>query len=91
MIETIAHRGNTRGRVTHKENAPEHILDAARNHYVELDVWYCYGEFYLGHDEPVHLVDEKFLMNPKFFCHAKNVEALHRMAIKGIHCFLARK
>jgi hypothetical protein len=55
---------------------------------VEVDVWLKDGKFYLGHDEPKYKVDESFLENFRIICHAKNVEALHKMlSNKEIHCF----
>tara|TARA_R110000744_G_scaffold42192_1_gene95420 strand:+ start:187 stop:555 length:369 start_codon:yes stop_codon:yes gene_type:complete len=87
MIYKIAHRGNTKGKIPEKENSVSYILDAAKDHFVEVDVWYKKGEFWLGHDEPTHLVDVLFLLNEKLFCHAKNEAALHEMTKRDIHCF----
>lgn len=86
MIQTIAHRGNTKGK-TEQENRPFYIMDAAKDNYVELDVWFDNDEFWLGHDDPTERVDHSFLLNDRFFCHAKNEEALHEMMKRGIHCF----
>lgn len=91
MIQTIAHRGNTKG-ITEHENRPFYILDAAKENYVELDVWYTDNKFFLGHDRPTYQVDPEFLYNKKFFCHAKNIEALHEMLKQPeIHCFWHEK
>lgn len=87
MIQTVAHRGNTKGK-TEQENHPTYLTVAAKNHFVEVDVWYVKDKIFLGHDEPTYEVSIHFLKNEKFFCHAKNIEALHRMLEEpDIHCF----
>ena len=71
------------------ENSPQHISSAlSRGYEVEIDVWFVNDSFYLGHDEPLYLVDEEFLENEKFWCHAKNEESFHKMLSNPkIHCF----
>lgn len=86
-MNKIAHRGNTKGRNPRLENNPSYLTEASKNNYVEVDVWYVNGGFSLGHDEGQYTVDTSFLENEKFFCHAKNIEALHEMMKRGIHCF----
>lgn len=87
MIQTIAHRGNTKGKTEH-ENRPVYLMNAAKDHFVEVDVWYVNDKIFLGHDEPTYEISIDFLKNEKFFCHAKNIEALHRMLEEpDIHCF----
>ena len=87
MIQTIAHRGNTKGKTEH-ENRPGYLMNASQNHFVEVDVWYIEDKIFLGHDEPTYEVSIDFVKNEKFFCHAKNIEALHRMLEEpDIHCF----
>jgi hypothetical protein len=86
LIHKIAHRGNTKGK-TLNENMPTYVLNACDKYFVEIDVWFVSGRFYLGHDNPEYEVEDSFLSNDKFFCHAKNEEALHEMIKKGIHCF----
>lgn len=85
-MQKIAHRGNHKGK-SKCENHPEYILEASNNYYVELDVWYDDNSFFLGHDGPEYKIDPTFLMNEKFFCHAKNIAALHEMLQRNIHCF----
>jgi len=87
MIHTISHRGNTKGRVERTENHPSQLHEVSKSHYVELDVWLIDSQFWLGHDEPQHRITIDFLKNDKFFCHAKNIPALHEMWINGVHCF----
>lgn len=87
MLKIISHRGNIDGK-TEKENKPSYIENAiSLNYDVEIDVWLFDNRFYLGHDEPQYLVDEKFLHNPRLWCHAKNIEALEIMHKNNIHCF----
>ena len=86
MIYKIAHRGNTKGR-SNRENHPETITEAAKNNFVEVDVWYEDNRFWLGHDKPEYEITVDFLKNDKFFCHAKNIHALHKMLENEIHCF----
>jgi hypothetical protein len=87
MIQTIAHRGNTKGKTEH-ENLPVYLMNAAKDHFVEVDVWHVNDKIFLGHDEPTYEISIDFLKNDKFFCHAKNIQALHRMLEESdIHCF----
>ena len=84
----ISHRGNLRGK-TDQENKVAYIEVAREAGFeVEIDVWYLDGQFHLGHDGPQETVPESFLESRKFWCHAKNFDALHRMlANHNIHCF----
>lgn len=86
----IAHRGNTKGPNPSLENSPAYIQKALdEGFHVEIDVWVKDGKVYLGHDEPEYEVDLNYLKNPKFFCHAKNFEALELMYLNSedIHFF----
>ena len=84
----ISHRGNLNGPNTQKENHPDYIKKAWMQGFdVEVDVWYVDNQFCLGHDEPQYEVDWKFLSNPSFWCHAKNIEALSIMLNCNAHCF----
>ena len=84
----ISHRGNIDGKYPEFENNPIQIDRALKNGFdVEIDVWYKDNEWYLGHDEPQYKVDLEYLKNDKFWCHAKNIEALNQMLEEDIHCF----
>ena len=75
----ISHRGNINGINKKFENNPnyiQHAIDKGFN--VEIDVWYK-DYFFLGHDKPQYKVSSKFLENTKFWCHAKNLEALEKL------------
>ena len=75
----ISHRGNINGINKKFENNPnyiQHAIDKGFN--VEIDVWYK-DYFFLGHDKPQYKISSKFLENSKFWCHAKNLEALEKL------------
>ena len=75
----ISHRGNINGINKKYENNPTYIQSAIKKGYnVEIDVWYK-NAFFLGHDRPQFKVSQKFLENKKFWCHAKNLEALEKL------------
>ena len=76
----IAHRGNLNGPNKEKENKPEYIIEAINQGFqVEIDVWYIDGDFFLGHDSPDYKIEKNFLKNKKFYCHAKNMDAIKEL------------
>ena len=84
----IAHRGNIDGPNPERENHPEYIRETLDRHYhAEIDVWYKDSKWYLGHDLPQYEVEEDFFSESNLWCHAKNIEALHKMLKEDIHCF----
>jgi len=86
-MKLISHRGNTSGK-TAEENSPRYIMAALSEGYdVEVDVWYTDKKYFLGHDTPEHEVEMGFLKLNGLWCHAKNIEALHKMIAEDIHCF----
>lgn len=89
----ISHRGNINGSVGFRENHPTSVDVAIKTGYeCEVDVWYVDGLFLLGHDRPNHRTEEKYLENPKLWCHAKNLAALEKMLYnKNIHSFWHEK
>ena len=87
-MKLISHRGNIDGKIIERENDPIYINEALDLGYdVEIDVWFVDGEFWLGHDSPQYKTDYKFLMNDRFWCHAKNLDALMEMKKYAIHYF----
>ena len=83
----IAHRGNISGPSKY-ENDPSYIMEALKEGYdVEIDIWMVENKIFLGHDSPKHLVEFDFIKNDKFWCHCKNIEALHLFSSNGIRCF----
>ena len=83
----ISHRGNTRGQDA-LENHPKFIDKAlSEGFHVEVDVWKTPSGLYLGHDNPKYLIDLEYLLNDKFWCHAKNFDALNVMIENKIRCF----
>lgn len=85
-MKIISHRGNLRGRNPKTENHPDQIIYASSYFDVEIDVWYTNGKYVLGHDYPQYEVSEDFFQK-KYWCHAKNFEAMERMIHSDIHCF----
>ena len=84
----ISHRGNLNGIISEYENNPLYIERALQEGFdVEIDVWYTDGKWYLGHDFSEHRVELGYLKNDKFWCHAKNIDALNEMLKENIHCF----
>lgn len=74
----IAHRGNLNGPDPATENSPEQIEKARKAGFdVEIDVWFVNGQWYTGHNAPQYKVDFSFLDSPRYWLHAKNIEALH--------------
>jgi hypothetical protein len=77
-MKIISHRGNIRGRVPGRENAPSYIDCALGNGYdVEIDVWSINDELWLGHDEPQYKIDHNWLDKRRHYLwlHCKNLEA----------------
>ena len=88
-MKLISHRGNINGKIPLRENEPAYINLAMLSGYdVEIDVWWVDNEFWLGHDEPQYKTTPTFLMNEKFWCHAKNLPAILEMKkYPNIHYF----
>ena len=87
-LRLISHRGNLTGPNREKENHPDYIVNSLASGFdVEIDVWFENNKFVLGHDKPQFVVDKEFLLNPFFWCHAKNIDALEKMLDLGAHCF----
>jgi len=85
----ISHRANLYGKDPTRENRITSVNECLNlGLHVEIDVWFHNGSFWLGHDKPESIIDEKFLENKKLWCHAKNSAALFRMLDNAkIHCF----
>jgi hypothetical protein len=89
-MKLISHRGNILGKNPEFENSPSYINMALKLGYdVEVDVWYIDGKWYLGHDEPQYEnIDQSFLLNNRFWLHAKNGDAFHQLLqYKNINVF----
>jgi len=77
-MKLISHRGNIDGKNPQKENSLTYIQKALKAGYdVEIDVWYIWNKWYLGHDEPQYKVKFDFLILKGLWLHAKNGEALY--------------
>lgn len=84
----ISHRGNLLGKNKEFENNPKYIVDTLEKGYdVEIDVWCVDGKWFLGHDFPQYLINENFLLNDRFWCHAKNLESFENLLKIGVVCF----
>ena len=67
---------------------PNYIQDAKKKGFdVEIDVWFQNNNFYLGHDKPQYKIDQNFLEDEKFWCHAKSPEALYELSKINCHYF----
>ena len=83
----IAHRGNTFGN-SDRENHPDYVQATLNQGYhVEVDVWYAFGKFSLGHDEPQYVINKDFLKNPHVWCHAKTITTLQKLLDLEVTCF----
>lgn len=84
----ISHRGNLRGRIPDLENTISSIIEAILSgYYVEIDIWYIDGWFWLGHDKPVTPIHGMFLAHERVICHAKNLDAVSELKNVGAHWF----
>jgi hypothetical protein len=80
-MKLIAHRALMQGPDAARENHPDQIqlaLQAGLD--VELDVRYLHGEFWLGHDVAQYKVELWWLLNPRFWLHCKNLQAMHELS-----------
>ncbi len=85
----IAHRGNTEGPHTDRENSPKYIHEALNKGFnVEIDVWRTgEGQWYLGHDCAQWPIKHNFLINSKFWIHCKNYNALASLLGTSLNYF----
>ena len=87
-MKFISHRGNLDGPMKEFENHPDYINDAIKKGFdVEIDVRVKNESFYLGHDFPTYKIDEKFLINNKLWCHAKDLDAMNKLSKIKCHFF----
>lgn len=89
-MKYISHRGNTNGRIPHRENSKDYIIEAIEAGFdVEIDVWQQDGKLWLGHDRGDYPCDSLWLLqnSNKLWCHAKNIPALHTLLLMKMHCF----
>ena len=77
-LNLIAHRGLIKGPSKTLENQPHNLRATLERGYdCEIDLWVFDDRLYLGHDGPQFNVTQAFIENPKFWIHAKNLEALY--------------
>ena len=90
MMHLIAHRGLMEGPDKDKENDPYQISYALSKGFdAEIDLWVVNNILYLGHDEPKHQIEYKFLQTKQhhLWVHAKNFEALNFLTEFGDNFF----
>lgn len=83
-MKIISHRGNLHGPDQEKENkihTIEKCLDLGFD--VEVDIWFEKNKFYLGHDNPQDILDNKLFKNEKLWFHIKNIQALEAIKKEG--------
>ena len=81
-MKLIAHRGNTDGPSKY-ENQPTHILEAINKGYdVEVDVRYCSGNLWLGHDKMDFLLGKDLFdkIIPHAWFHCKDIQSLEYLS-----------
>jgi hypothetical protein len=79
-MKFISHRGNINGSNKNSENHPKYINSALDKGYdVEIDVWFLNNKWFLGHDIPQYEVEDNFLINNKFWIHAKNGDSFYKL------------
>lgn len=55
-MRIYSHRGNLSGK-TSRENEPGYIMECIEaGFFVEVDLWFKGGEYFLGHDEPSYRI-----------------------------------
>lgn len=87
-MKIISHRGNISGRVPNKENRPSYIDCAIGLGYdVEVDLRFCDGEFWLGHDEPQYKINKTWmkLRKEKLWFHCKDLDSSLELIESGIN------
>lgn len=88
-MKIYSHRGNLNG-PSEWENHPSQIREALQeNFYVEVDVHGKDGDLFLGHDEPLYIINKDFIQQHKYqmIFHAKNFEALRYLRTRDVHHF----
>ena len=88
-MRIISHRGNIRGCVPERENAPSYIDCAIGNGYdVEIDVWSVQGDLWLGHDEPQYKVTWNWIFQRQdnLWLHLKNAAAAKTLNVFQSFC-----
>ncbi len=79
-MKLISHRGNIFGRIDSFENKPDYIDIAISQCFdVEVDIWFIENKLWLGHDEPIHLINIDWLRKNSnmLWIHCKNIDALY--------------
>lgn len=90
-MKYISHRGNLSGPNPTLENTPPYIEAAIQQgFFVEVDVWFVGGHFFLGHDGPDTGLSLSWLLDrgEHLFIHCKNLNALSTLvSLKALNVF----
>ena len=81
-MRLISHRGNIDGKNLQLENNPKYVNTArAKGYDVEVDLWYCDGFFWLGHDEPQYEVTLNWLSkrSGSLWIHCKDLKTIEEL------------
>jgi len=83
-MKIIAHRGLTSGPDKYLENSPGQIEKAIlKNYDIEIDIWFAYEKYWLGHDEPSYLTSIEMLnfwaKNNMIYLHCKDIFTLQKI------------
>jgi hypothetical protein len=87
-LKQIAHRGLFKGEDPQLENKPTQIDLALNNGFeCEIDLWVNNNKLFLGHDDPVHEIDQDWLRQraSRLWIHCKNLEALNNMLAQDLN------
>ena len=89
-MRLIAHRGNTIGPDSDKENSIEHLSNALEKGFdVEIDLWVIGDQLWLGHDKPESRVTENWLdsAESRIWIHCKNLDAVAWNSYRNFNWF----
>lgn len=89
-MKIISHRGNLSGPDSQTENSPKQIDKViSLGIEVEIDVWLNNNKLFLGHDEPIHEIDHKWLdeRSSNLWIHLKNLNAAEYMVGHNLNYF----
>jgi len=94
-MKLISHRGNINGPDPSRENTIEYVEAAISTGVdVEIDIWYTYGAFSLGHDYPASNVELEWIMEhaSSLWLHCKNIPAFEILLSHcSLNCFMHDK
>jgi hypothetical protein len=83
-MRIIAHRGLTSGPDKFLENSPGQIQKAIlKNYDIEIDIWFAYDSYWLGHDSPTYPLTTEMLGSwankNMVYVHCKDIYTLQKI------------